>query len=127
MMHSSTRAGSTPARRIATATTSAPSWGAQKFLSEPRNFPVAVRTALTMTASRTNQNLPNHIVAQERLHPTQNDLRGTADLGVPGRSRSVARRRGERARNRGGERQHVVLLFSDAVDSGIRVAAARRA
>src|ERR1051325_8956630 len=84
MMHSSTRAGSTPARRIATATTSAPSWGAQKFLSEPRNFPVAVRTALTMTASRTNQNLPNHIVAEERLHPTQNDLRGTADLIAPG-------------------------------------------
>ena len=49
MMHSSTIAGSMPARRTASATTSAPSSGAVKPLSAPRNLPVGVRTALTMT------------------------------------------------------------------------------
>ena len=52
MMHSSTMPGSMPARRTASATTSAPSCGAVKPLSAPRNLPVGVRTALTMTASR---------------------------------------------------------------------------
>src|SRR6059036_1286717 len=52
MMHSSTIAGSRPARRTASATTSAPSWGAVNALSAPKNLPVGVRTALTMTDSR---------------------------------------------------------------------------
>src|SRR5258707_8141300 len=51
-MHSSTIAPSMPARRTASATTSAPSSGAVNGLSAPRNFPVGVRTALTMMASR---------------------------------------------------------------------------
>ena len=54
MMHSSTIAGSMPARRTASATTSAPSCGAVKSLSAPRNLPVGVRTALTMTTSRSH-------------------------------------------------------------------------
>ncbi len=49
MMHSSTIAGSIPARRTASATTSAPSCGAVNSLSAPRNLPVGVRTAETMT------------------------------------------------------------------------------
>src|SRR5689334_3152696 len=89
MMHSSTIAGSMPARRTASATTSAPSCGAEKFLSEPRNFPVAVRTALTITASRTNDNLRNHIVAEQPLHPAQDDLRRPADLIAPRRGLRV--------------------------------------
>ena len=52
MMHSSTIAGSMPARRTASATTSAPNCGAVKSFSAPRNFPVGVRTALTMTEFR---------------------------------------------------------------------------
>src|ERR1700681_2908862 len=51
MMHSSTTVGSMPARRTASATTSAPSCGAVKSFNAPRNFPVGVRTALTMTDS----------------------------------------------------------------------------
>src|SRR5581483_7905476 len=49
MMHSSTICGSMPARRIASRTTRAPSCGAVKPLSAPRNFPVGVRTAETIT------------------------------------------------------------------------------
>src|SRR5215204_1445539 len=52
MMHSSTIAGSMPARRTASRTAIAPSCGAEKSLSEPRNLPVGVRTAETMTDSR---------------------------------------------------------------------------
>src|SRR5437773_10394863 len=52
MMHSSTICGSMPARRTASATTRAPSAVAVKLLSAPRNFPVGVRTAETMTDSR---------------------------------------------------------------------------
>src|SRR5262245_35088023 len=51
MMHSSTIAGSIPARATASRTTKAPSSVAEKLLSPPRNFPVGVRTAETMTAS----------------------------------------------------------------------------
>src|SRR3954469_15579311 len=53
MMHSSTMPGSIPARRTASATTSAPSCVAVKPFSAPRNLPVGVRTADTMTDSRT--------------------------------------------------------------------------
>ena len=52
MMHSSTAAGSMPARRTASRTTSAPRSVALKSFSAPRNLPVGVRTALTMTDSR---------------------------------------------------------------------------
>src|SRR5436190_24205135 len=52
MMHSSTIAGSIPARETASRTTIAPSSGAAKSFREPRNFPVGTRTALTMNALR---------------------------------------------------------------------------
>src|SRR3954451_17912916 len=80
MMHSSTMPGSMPARRTASATTSAPSCGAEKFLSEPRNLPVAVRTALTITASCTDHNLPDHVLSEQRLQTLQDDPGGTAHL-----------------------------------------------
>jgi hypothetical protein len=51
-MHSSTWAGSTPARATASRTAIAPSSGADSDFSAPRNRPVGVRTALRMTASR---------------------------------------------------------------------------
>src|ERR1700741_4254188 len=53
MMHSSTIDGSMPARRTASLTTRAPSAVAVNPLSAPRNFPVGVRTADAITASRT--------------------------------------------------------------------------
>src|SRR3954469_7316475 len=83
MMHSSTMPGSMPARRTASATTSAPSCGAEKFLSEPRNLPVAVRTALTITDSCTDHNLPDDVLAEQRLHSPQDDPRGTTHLECP--------------------------------------------
>ena len=49
MMHSSTIAGSMPARRTASAHDQRAERGAVKLLSAPRNLPVGVRTALTMT------------------------------------------------------------------------------
>src|SRR5688572_5744142 len=51
MMHSSTEAGSMPARLTASRTTIAPSSGAVKSFNAPRNFPVGTRTALTINAS----------------------------------------------------------------------------
>src|SRR5688572_10677112 len=49
MMHSSTIAGSMPARRTASRTTRAPSCGAVKSFRAPRNLPVGVRAAERMT------------------------------------------------------------------------------
>ena len=50
MMASSTSAGSMPARRTASRMAMAPSCGAVKPLSDPRNRPVGMRTADAMTA-----------------------------------------------------------------------------
>src|SRR5688500_14061158 len=50
MMHSSTLAGSMPARRTASRTTIAPRSVAVKPFREPRNLPVGVRTADRITA-----------------------------------------------------------------------------
>src|SRR6266545_4151711 len=73
MMHSSSVPASMPARRIASATTDAPSWVAVKPLSAPRNFPVGVRTALTMTESRTaNLDAIDDIRAEKRLKACEN-------------------------------------------------------
>src|SRR5881409_469263 len=75
-MHSSTVPASMPARRIASATTDAPSWVAVKPFSSPRNFPVGVRTALTMTASRTaNLDAIDDIGAEKRLKAFENRRR----------------------------------------------------
>src|SRR5262249_27118920 len=87
MMHSSTTDGSTPARRTASATTSAPSCGAVKPFSAPRNRPVAVRTALTMTAScrsDTDGQLRDHFGSEERLQSVEDDAGGARNLFRPG-------------------------------------------
>src|SRR5262252_491530 len=94
MMHSSTASGSTPARRTASATTSAPSCGAVKPLSVPWNFPVAVLTALAMTTSRTDDDLLDRVLAEERLHTVKDDG-GRAPHFLPplGRGRVLKQRR----------------------------------
>src|SRR4029078_7011559 len=87
MMHSSTHAGSIPARLTASATTSAPSCGAEKPSSEPRNLPVAVRTAPTMTAScrlGTNRYPRDDVGSEQRLKSFEDDDRRSRDLGGPG-------------------------------------------
>src|SRR6185503_17427883 len=84
MMHSSTIAGSMPARRIASATTSAPSCGAVKLLSAPRNLPVGVRTAETMTDSRmADGNGLDGVVAEEQLQTGEDRPRRSLDLARP--------------------------------------------
>src|ERR1700694_349196 len=97
MMHSSTRPASMPARRTASATTRAPSSGAVKSLSAPRNFPVGVRTALTMTTSRTRHSLRDdpHLealdgcLAEEIPQTAQDDGGGAPHLGRPLQARSL--------------------------------------
>src|SRR5215831_12627311 len=83
-MHSSTACGSTPARRTASATASAPSWGAVNDFSAPRNLPVGVRTAETMTDSRTaNLDRVDDAGAEIPLEALQNDARRAHDLARP--------------------------------------------
>src|SRR5262249_40826008 len=90
MMHSSTIAGSMFARRTASRTTQAPSWVAVNDLSAPRNFPVGVRTADTITDSRTTDlDLLHGARAEEHLQTLQDDGRRTHDLARPQRARSV--------------------------------------
>src|SRR5258708_7608510 len=90
MMHSSTISGSMPARRTASATTSAPSCVAVNPLSAPRNFPVGVRTADTMTDSRTaNLDALDGIRAEKRVQPFQDHGRRAHDLARPLRARRV--------------------------------------
>src|SRR5689334_9526592 len=95
MMHSSTTAASMPARRTASRTTRAPRSGALKSFRPPRNFPVGVRTALTITASRMSllgiargcildDNLADHIGA-EKLPQALGDHRSRmSDFTLPG-------------------------------------------
>src|SRR5712691_6053723 len=90
MMHSSTISGSMPARRTASATTSAPSCVAVNPLSAPRNFPVGVRTADTMTDSRTtNLDALDGIRAEKRVQAFQDHRRRAHDLARPLRARRV--------------------------------------
>src|SRR4030088_3087908 len=92
MMHSSTIAGSMPARRTASATTSAPSCVAVKPFSAPRNFPVGVRTADTMTDSRTaNLDPLDGIRAEKRAQAFQDHRRRAHDLARPLRRLRVDR------------------------------------
>src|SRR3954464_14813979 len=89
-MHSSTISGSMPARRTASATTSAPSCGAVKPLSAPRNLPVGVRTALTMTDSRTaHLDAIDRIGAEQLLQAFEDDRRGALHFARPLRARCV--------------------------------------
>src|SRR5438309_11490886 len=95
MMHSSTIAGSTPARRTASATTSAPSCGAVTPFSAPRNLPVGVRTALTITDSRISPSrmlcvpLRFHgdprdgVLPEQRLEPRQDHAARTLHFARP--------------------------------------------
>src|SRR5712691_2789317 len=101
MMHSSTISGSMPARRIASATTSAPSSVAVNPFSTPRNLPVGVRTAETMTDSRiADFRLQIQIGVRARLDPIddaaqkltqafEDDGRRAHDLARPLRARGV--------------------------------------
>src|SRR5207247_2133408 len=101
MMHSSTRAGSIPARRTASATTSAPSCGAVKSLSAPRNLPVGVRTALTITESRipvlaftfgvlrSHRDARDGLGAEQRLQAREDHAGRTRDLARPLRAGGV--------------------------------------
>src|SRR5262249_24371486 len=91
MMHSSTIAGSMPARRTDSATTSAPSCVAERDFSAPRNLPVGVRTAETMTVSRalTDGNLRDGVCAEHVLQALQDDPRRTAHFARPLRAGGV--------------------------------------
>src|SRR5690242_5127411 len=78
MMHSSTDAGSMPARRTASRTTIAPSCGAVNSFRVPRNLPVGVRTAETMTDSRIT--LSRHGVGGARIDSRGPDVRHHLNL-----------------------------------------------
>src|SRR5262245_60966652 len=90
-MHSSTISGSMPARRTASRTTIAPSSGAVNPFSTPRNLPVGVRTALTITDSRmrnfTHFEALDRVVAEQGSHPAEDDRARAPDLGRPLRAR----------------------------------------
>src|SRR4029078_12225406 len=74
MMHSSTMAGSMPARWMASRTTIEPSCVAVNPFSAPRNLPVGVRTAETMTDSRTaHLDARDRIGAEQFLEPLQDE------------------------------------------------------
>src|SRR5262245_22048314 len=93
MMHSSTIPGSMPARRTASRTTIAPSSGAVNPLSTPRNLPVGVRTALTITDSRT-RNAPHFdaldcLIVEERSQTVEDDRTRAPDLSCPLRARCL--------------------------------------
>src|SRR5690349_17746450 len=84
MMHSSTIPASMPARRTASFTTIAPSSVAAKFFRAPRNFPVGVRTADTMTDSRTaDLDRVHGVGAEEPLQARENHRRRSHDFARP--------------------------------------------
>src|SRR5688572_15736654 len=85
MMHSSTVAGSMPARRTASAMTCAPSCGAVNSLSAPRNLPLGRRTALTMTELRMwcSDFEAFDVVAEQHSQPLENHGFGSPDLARP--------------------------------------------
>src|SRR4051812_19458847 len=89
MMHSSTTAGSIPARRTASRTAMAPSCGALNSFRDPRNFPVAVLTADTITGSRIDVDALHGVRPEQQLHALQNGLARPFDLERPAR---IARR-----------------------------------
>src|SRR5687767_3567329 len=84
IMHSSTAAGSTPARATASRTAIAPSCGAWRDFRAPRNLPDGVRTALTMTGVRMSlHDNASDVGAKESDESRQNHGRGTLQLFVP--------------------------------------------
>src|SRR5579871_1887018 len=91
MMHSSTMAGAMPARRTASRTTIAPSCGAANVFSAPRNLPVGVRTAATMTASGmvSNDDARDVAVAEHRLQAREDHRLRPIELARPLRARGL--------------------------------------
>src|SRR4029453_2408546 len=118
MMHSSTICGSMPARRTASAARRAPSSVAVKLFSAPRNLPVGVRTAETMTDSRMvnagdgppggcatfgspkglryllpddapDLQFSHRLRAEQRLQPRQDDAGRASNLAAPLRARGL--------------------------------------
>src|SRR5690349_10540185 len=85
MMHSSTAAASIPARPTASRTAAAPSWGAWRGFSEPRNFPEGVRAALTMTGVRMSphDDSSDPAGAEQTDEPCKDHRRGSFQLLVP--------------------------------------------
>src|SRR5918993_1388612 len=83
MMHSSTMAGSMPARRTASRTAMAPSWGAVNSFRDPRNLPVGVRTAETTTDSRIDVHAFDGVGAEQALDPQQDGLARSFELARP--------------------------------------------
>src|SRR6188508_759092 len=83
MMHSSTAAGSMPARRTASRTAIAPSCGAVKSFRDPRNLPVAVRAAATMTASRIDMETFDGVAAEQELQARQDGVARAFELARP--------------------------------------------
>ncbi len=75
MMTSSTRAGSTPARRTASRTTIAPSSVARNPFRAPMNFPVGSRTADRITASRIGSSFRSLEVTRGDFEETGSNLR----------------------------------------------------
>src|SRR5262245_46375547 len=112
MMHSSTISGSIAARRSASATTTAPSWVAVKPLRAPRNLPVGVRTALTMTDSRTaDLDALDDAGAEQLAEPLEDDWGGSLHLARPLRAGRIDQQHGpfqpdvRRASERGADRR----------------------
>src|SRR4051812_29998866 len=106
MMHSSTISGTIPARRTASATASAPSSVALNPFKAPRNLPVGVRTAATMTDSRTaDLDALDDAGAEERLQAAEDHGRRAHHFLRP-------------LRARGFDQQHVVfqLDVGDALE-----------
>src|SRR3954467_14877302 len=89
MMHSSTAPGSMPARRTASRTAMAPSCGAVNSFSDPRNLPVGVLAAETMTDSRIDEDTLDGVLAQQQLQARQDRLACALQLAHPAR---IARR-----------------------------------
>ena len=83
MMHSSTLAGSIPARLTASATTIAPSLGAVKSFSAPRNFPVGMPDGADDDGF--SHQLADDVVAQKGAQTFDDDDARAFDLAAPAR------------------------------------------
>src|SRR5215470_17009256 len=95
---SSTWPGSRPARTTASLTTRAPSCGAEKPFSAPRNLPVGTRTAERITASRIF--VSNSFAPRRGAATGQVPLRGGQEHGPQLRVQDALRRRRQRRSHR---------------------------
>src|SRR5687768_743270 len=85
IMHSSTRAGSMPARVTASRTAIAPNCGACRAFNDPRNFPEGVRTALMMTGVciSFDDDASDAVVAQQSYESRENHRRRPLQFFIP--------------------------------------------